>query len=92
MNYIKKFENFLREAAIMADTETETVPDVKPAEPIVEPDKPTEPKKPTPKRITIPKINPGPKFRKKKVNEQEVADRFLTEIKKRGETLEDYKK
>lgn len=77
MKYIKKFEAF-----VSAD------PVVKPGtkEPPVKPAKPQKPSKP----IVRPDVTPKPKAEKKKTTELDVANRFISELNAKGESVEKY--
>ena len=81
MKYIKKFEKFITEGS---------EPLVKPKEPGVKPstrpERPTRPEK-TPDRVERPEEDPGPKA---KVKSLDVAERFINEINKKGESVKKY--
>jgi len=79
MKYLKKFESFSA------------------ASPVVQPgvDVPTKPKKPTrpSKPIEEPSVNPEPKAEKtKKTTARDVANRFIEEVNKKGESVKKYLK
>lgn len=80
MRYIKKFESFIIE---------EAEPVVKPGikEPPTKPAKPASPIKP----VVKPSVDPKPKA-KKKISEVDVANRFIYEINKKGESIKKYLK
>jgi hypothetical protein len=88
MKFLKKFENFVIESA--------AEPAVKPAKPTTKPQAPTKPERPTrpeksPDRIERPEKDPDPKARKgEKVSELDVAERFIEEINKKGESVKKY--
>lgn len=82
MRFIKKFENFqINEAE--APTAPTTKPVVKPGKPAVKPNRPS------PIRRDKPSVSPKPKALKKATAE-EVAERFISELGKNGDSVENY--
>ncbi|NBO22236.1 hypothetical protein EBU94_02685 [bacterium] len=82
MKYIKKFNKFFENAAPapakpMPDRPT-TVPRM--------PEKPQKPQKPI-KPIVRPSVDPEPKA---EVTEMDVAERFIKELNKKGESVKNY--
>lgn len=84
MKFVKKFESFIKEAAITASPEPTTKPTTAP--PITKPERPVKPSKP----ITRPSTDPDPKAEKKKVTEMDVAKRFIEEVNAKGESVKKY--
>lgn len=83
MKFVKKFESFIKEAAITASP-APTKPITAP--PITKPERPVKPSKP----ITRPSTGPDPKAKEKKVTEMDVAKRFIEEVNAKGESVEKY--
>lgn len=96
MRYLKKFDLFLEEA----EPATKPAPSTTPGKPTTTPDAPGKPSRPSPIRRDKPSVDPSPKGEKKskqnlatgkvtKVTEQDLANRFISLMKQKGE---DYKK
>jgi hypothetical protein len=89
MKYIKKFETF---SSDLLKESGGAEPAVKPGtkEPPVKPAKPGTPAKP----ITRPSTDPNPKAENKrrrvKVTSEDVANRFISELNKKGESVKNY--
>lgn len=78
MKYIKKFESFV-------SAEPAVKPGIK--EPPVKPARPQKPSKP----IVKPAVTPKPKAEKEeKVTALDVANRFISELNAKGESVEKY--
>ena len=85
MKFVKKFESFIREAAMAASPEPITKP-TPTAPPITKPERPVRPSKP----IIRPTTDPDPKAEKEKTTEMEVAKRFIEEVNAKGESVKKY--
>ena len=88
MKYVKKFENFVKEATSAASHQPTTTPSPNPtiAPPSTRPEKPSRPGKP----IERPSVDPDPKAHADKVTELDVAKRFISELDNIGEPIEKY--
>ena len=101
MRYLKKFDLFMEEAQPATQPQPSTRPDTDPGtSPTTTPSTPEKPGRPSPIRRDKPSVEPAPKGQSKdkqnltkgkvkKITEQDVANRFIGLMKKKGE---DYKK
>ncbi len=82
MNYIKKFDAFLKESTAAAQmpffTKTKPKPEI--------PTKPVPPVKPNTVEIEQPSQKPGVKA----ITEMDVVNRFIDEVNKMGESVKKY--
>lgn len=78
MKYVKKFDRFRMDEAAPAAPPKPTI-----APPITKPDRPAKPGKP----IERPTVDPEPKAKK---TELDVANRFIEELREKGEDIEKY--
>jgi hypothetical protein len=86
MKHLKKFESFVYEGGpATAPTKPSTRPGTKPGAPT----KPQRPVKPETPGIEKPEANPDPKA---KAKAKDVAERFITEVNKKGESVKKYMK
>lgn len=84
MKYLKKFDIF-SEGAEPAVKPMPGKPSTKPGQPT----KPQKPSRPAPGKIERPSISPDPKA-KKKVDEMDVANRFISEMIKSGQSVKKF--
>lgn len=89
MKYLKKFVRFMKESSAAAEMPA-FASDTKTTEPATKPKVPTKPTKPKPKedeeRIQKPSIDPE----RKAVTEQDVVNRFIEEMHKKGQSIKKY--
>lgn len=86
MKYLKKFNIFVEGAA----PAVKPAPGTKPTKP-GQPTQPSKPTKPNPGKIERPASDPAPKAEKDdKVTELDVANRFISEMGKAGESVKKY--
>ena len=95
MKFLKNYESFITEEAQPA-TKPSPSPSPNPDTPTTEPGRRKDPgKRPSPVRRDKPDVAPGPKGTeagKKKATEEEVAERFISLMNQKGESVKKYVK